>query len=33
MHDWQFFPPRLGDLQEKETACFRKENGFKAPLT
>ena len=32
MHDYQFFAPRLGDLQEKETAFFRKENGLKAPL-
>ncbi|KXS97354.1 hypothetical protein AC578_10729 [Pseudocercospora eumusae] len=32
MHDYQFFPPRLGDLQEKETAYFRKENNLKAPL-
>jgi SWI/SNF-related matrix-associated actin-dependent regulator of chromatin subfamily A member 5 len=32
MHEWQFFSPRLGDLQDKETAHFRKENGIKAPL-
>ena len=32
LHDYQFFSPRLGDLQEKETAYFRKENGIKAPL-
>ena len=32
MHDYQFFNPRLNDLQEKETAWFRKENGIKAPL-
>ncbi|KAF1825395.1 chromatin remodelling complex ATPase chain ISW1 [Dissoconium aciculare CBS 342.82] len=32
MHDYQFFSPRLGDLQERETAWFRKENGIKAPL-
>ena len=32
MHDYQFFSARLGDLQEKETAWFRKENGIKAPL-
>ncbi|KAJ9625023.1 chromatin remodeling complex Adenosinetriphosphatase [Taxawa tesnikishii (nom. ined.)] len=32
MHDYQFFNPRLGDLQEKETAWFRKENNIKAPL-
>lgn len=32
MHDYQFFNPRLADLQEKETAHFRKENNIKAPL-
>ncbi|KAL8680438.1 MAG: hypothetical protein Q9186_003398 [Xanthomendoza sp. 1 TL-2023] len=32
IHDYQFFPPRLADLQERETAFFRKELGFKVPL-
>ncbi|KAK0958746.1 chromatin remodeling complex Adenosinetriphosphatase [Friedmanniomyces endolithicus] len=32
MHDYQFFDPRLGLLQDKETAWFRKENGLKAPV-
>ena len=32
MHDYQFFNPRLGDLQDKETAWFRKEHDIKAPL-
>jgi len=32
MHDYQFFNPRLADLQDKETAWFRKENSIKAPL-
>jgi SWI/SNF-related matrix-associated actin-dependent regulator of chromatin subfamily A member 5 len=32
MHDYQFFDQRLGDLQEKETAWFRKENKIQAPL-
>lgn len=32
IHDYQFFPPRLNDLQNKETAFFRKENDIKAPL-
>ncbi|EMC92505.1 hypothetical protein BAUCODRAFT_78119 [Baudoinia panamericana UAMH 10762] len=32
MHDYQFFDARLADLQEKETAWFRKENGIRAPL-
>ncbi|KAF2237950.1 chromatin remodelling complex ATPase chain ISW1 [Viridothelium virens] len=32
MHDYQFFPPRLGELQEKETAWYRRENSITAPL-
>ena len=32
LHDYQFFDPKLSDLQEKETAFYRKENGLKAPL-
>ncbi|KAL4798739.1 SNF2 family N-terminal domain-containing protein [Aspergillus venezuelensis] len=32
IHDWQFFPPGLQELQEKETAYFHKEIGYKAPL-
>lgn len=32
IHDYQFFPPRLADLQDRETACFRKEIGYKVPL-
>jgi len=32
MHDYQFFNPRLSDLQDKETAWFRKENNIKAPI-
>lgn len=32
VHDWQFFPPGLQDLQEKETAYFHKEIGYKAAL-
>ncbi|KAJ5532663.1 SNF2-related protein [Penicillium frequentans] len=32
VHDWQFFPPGLQELQEKETAYFHKEIGYKAPL-
>ncbi|KAL2216240.1 putative SNF2 family helicase/ATPase [Thermoascus aurantiacus ATCC 26904] len=32
IHDWQFFPPRLQELQEKETAYFHKEIGYKAQL-
>ncbi|KAJ5217146.1 ISWI chromatin-remodeling complex ATPase ISW2 [Penicillium chermesinum] len=32
VHDWQFFPPGLQDLQERETAAFHKEIGYKAVL-
>ncbi|KAL9112263.1 MAG: hypothetical protein Q9227_003381 [Pyrenula ochraceoflavens] len=32
IHDWQFFPPDLQELQEKETAYFHKEIGYKAVL-
>lgn len=33
VHDYQFFPAKLRDLQERETAWFRKEIGYKVPLT
>lgn len=33
VHDYQFFPAKLRDLQERETAWFRKEIGYKIPLT
>lgn len=32
IHDYQFFPDRLNELQEKETAYWRKENNIKAAL-
>jgi SWI/SNF-related matrix-associated actin-dependent regulator of chromatin subfamily A member 5 len=32
IHDYQFFPPMLSDLQDRETAYFRKEIGYKVPL-
>ncbi|RMZ74437.1 chromatin remodelling complex atpase chain isw1 [Pyrenophora seminiperda CCB06] len=32
IHDYQFFPERLSELQDKETAWYRKENNLKAPL-
>ena len=32
IHDYQFFPPLLSDLQDRETAWFRKEIGYKVPL-
>ena len=31
IHDYQFFPPLLRELQDRETAYFRKEIGYKAP--
>ena len=31
-HDYQFFPPSLRDLQDRETAWYRKEIGYKVPL-
>ena len=33
VHDWQFFPPGLQELQDKETAWYHKEIGYKAPLS
>jgi SWI/SNF-related matrix-associated actin-dependent regulator of chromatin subfamily A member 5 len=32
VHDYQFFPPTLRDLQDRETAYHRKEIGYKVPL-
>lgn len=32
VHDWQFFPPRLQELQEKELAYFHKQIEHKVPL-
>ncbi|KAL2110936.1 hypothetical protein VUR80DRAFT_553 [Thermomyces stellatus] len=32
VHDYQFYPPRLRELQERETAHYRKEIGYKVPL-
>ncbi|KAF2260574.1 hypothetical protein CC78DRAFT_536329 [Lojkania enalia] len=32
IHDYQFFPDKLAELQDKETAWYRKENNIKAPL-
>ncbi|KAJ8608174.1 hypothetical protein MRB53_039772 [Persea americana] len=32
MYDHQFFPPRLAELQDKETAWFQKEQGYKVPV-
>ncbi|KFH40686.1 ISWI chromatin-remodeling complex ATPase-like protein [Hapsidospora chrysogenum ATCC 11550] len=32
VHDYQFYPARLKELQERETACYRKEIGYKVPL-
>lgn len=32
IHDYQFFPPGLRELQDRETAFFRKEINYKVPL-
>lgn len=32
IHDYQFFPNGIADLQDRETAYFRKEIGYKVPL-
>lgn len=32
VQDYQFYPPRLRDLQDRETAHYRKEIGYKVPL-
>lgn len=32
IHDYQFFPPELQELQDKETAWYRKENGITVPI-
>ncbi|MCJ1282730.1 hypothetical protein MMC26_002055 [Xylographa opegraphella] len=32
VHDYQFYPPLLRELQDRETAWFRKEIGYKVPL-
>jgi SWI/SNF-related matrix-associated actin-dependent regulator of chromatin subfamily A member 5 len=32
IQDYQFFPPALRDLQDRETAFYRKEMGYKVPL-
>jgi SWI/SNF-related matrix-associated actin-dependent regulator of chromatin subfamily A member 5 len=32
IHDYQFFPDGLQEVQDKETAYYRKENNIKAPL-
>jgi len=32
VHDYQFYPARLRELQDRETAFYRKEIGYKIPL-
>ncbi|KAJ1326500.1 SMARC subfamily A member 5 [Microdochium nivale] len=32
VHDYQFYPARLSELQEQETAFYRKEIGYKIPI-
>lgn len=29
--EWQFFPPRLAELQTRETAAYQRSVGYKAP--
>ncbi|KAF7554818.1 hypothetical protein G7046_g6710 [Stylonectria norvegica] len=33
VQDYQFYPPHLRDLQDRETAFYRKEIGYKVPLS
>lgn len=33
IQDYQFYPERLKQLQDQETACYRKEIGYKVPLS
>ncbi|ROV89011.1 hypothetical protein VSDG_08708 [Cytospora chrysosperma] len=33
IQDYQFYPERLKELQERETAYYRKEIGYKVPIT
>lgn len=33
VHDYQFYPARLRELQDRETAFYRKEIGYKVPLS
>ena len=32
-HDYQFYPPKLRDLYDRETAFYRKEIGYKVPIS
>ncbi|CEH18287.1 chromatin remodelling complex atpase chain isw1 [Ceraceosorus bombacis] len=32
LNDWQFFPKRFAELQERETAAFQRSQGYKVPL-
>ncbi|KAH6652782.1 SNF2 family N-terminal domain-containing protein [Truncatella angustata] len=32
VNDYQFYPPRLRELQDRETAYYRKEIGYKVPV-
>lgn len=32
VHDYQFYPPLLRDLQERETANYRRQTNYKVPL-
>lgn len=33
IQDYQFYPERLKQLQDQETACYRKEIGYKVPVS
>lgn len=33
VHDYQFYPSRLRELQDRETAYYRKEIGYKVPIS
>ncbi|GAK64485.1 chromatin remodelling complex ATPase chain [Moesziomyces antarcticus] len=32
INDFQFYPPRLGELQERETAAYQRSIGYRVPL-
>lgn len=32
INDWQFYPPRLAELQARETAAYQRSIGYKVPL-
>lgn len=32
LNDWQFYPPRLGELQQREMRAYQRSIGYKVPL-